>query len=231
MEAEELDQLQRSVGGEDLLRPHADPGRQPFAQRTESGGGSVLQDLGAPGAQGRRHRIDHLVDRERFVGGHAAREVDGLATHGACMRSSPCVRGEEDRPETKSWVGHPGAAGSETRKVEPLPTSLSTVISPPRSPSSRRTMCSPRPTPPALCRGDPLTCRKGSKITRCPSASMPMPESTTSMIAPSSLLRTRTVTWPRSVNLRALVIRFFSTSLSFGASVTIVPTSGATSQE
>ncbi len=119
-------------------------------------------------------------------------------------------------------------------KVEPLPGSLTSWISPPSRAASSREIERPSPVPPYLRRSPESACWKASKMMRCLSAGMPMPVSVTliaRLAAGSSPLRARrasgsgrpirTVTPPASVNFSALPMRFLSTCPTRCASDTI----------
>ena len=77
-QAEELDQLERSVAGEDAVDGH------PCHSASHSRSGWNPSDgpywsIAAPFVLRAASRgVDHLVDRKGLVGGHSAREVDGL---------------------------------------------------------------------------------------------------------------------------------------------------------
>ena len=63
--------------------------------------------------------------------------------------------------------------------VEPMPCSLVTRISPPRSRAISRLIERPRPVPPNLRVVDASACWNASKMIRCFSSGMPMPVSVT----------------------------------------------------
>ena len=63
------------------------------------------------------------------------------------------------------------------QKVEPLPGSLSTPISPPICSTSCLQIASPRPVPPYLRVVEPSACTKAWKSLSCASGGMPMPVS------------------------------------------------------
>jgi hypothetical protein len=77
MVAEEVDQLEGSVAGQDAIDGHALPLREPFAERQIPERGSVLEDRRAAAVENRGGRVDDLVDGKRFVRGHPACEIDG----------------------------------------------------------------------------------------------------------------------------------------------------------
>src|SRR5262249_51849815 len=105
-------------------------------------------------------------------------------------------------------AGAPAQGGRGGRRIVnwlPTPGSLVTRTSPPRASTKRRTMWSPRPTPPPAVPG---TCRNMSNTTGRASAGMPQPVSTTLIWTPpvGSALAS-SVTVPRRVNLSALCTR------------------------
>src|SRR6185312_3495375 len=77
--------------------------------------------------------------------------------------------------------------GRQTRKVLPLPGSLSTVILPPWPLTILETMASPRPTP--VC----LVVKNGLNIVSILSPAMPEPQSIMSISMPCGLRRVETV--------------------------------------
>jgi hypothetical protein len=134
-------------------------------------------------------------------------------------------------------------AGTRTVKIEPSPTVLATSTVPPRSVTSRCTMCRPSPTPPKRRESEPSTWRNISKMTGSASGGIPTPVSATTSVSVSARHCARTVTLPACVNLSALPTRFlrivftFARSVRTGAptctshtSVTPAATSGSTSR-
>ncbi len=107
-------------------------------------------------------------------------------------------------------------------KALPAPGRLATRIRPPMSPTIRLQMASPRPVPPYWRVIPPSAWVKASKSFARWSDSMPIPVSRTptARVRPGSassdsgavrVRRTQTTTRPRSVNLKALEIRFIRT--------------------
>ena len=131
--------------------------------------------------------------------------------------------------------------GSQRVKALPLPSSLSTVKTPPRNRASSLDMESPRPVPPNLRLVVPSACLKASKTISSLSAGIPMPLSLTRKKRISSRLAsansggkaptagrpTVKSTAPCSVNLKELESRFFNTWSNRASSVKI--TAGASS--
>src|SRR5262249_42969238 len=109
--------------------------------------------------------------------------------------------------------------GSHTRKVDPRPSSLSTVMLPPNTSRSRFTIWSPSPVPPDWRVAESSICRNGSNIASSASCGIPMPVSLTLNSTPALQFRAATVMLPALVNFTALPIRFLSTTLSLPASV------------
>ncbi len=110
-------------------------------------------------------------------------------------------------------------------KVLPSPGTLVKRISPPRRRAISRLMARPRPVPPYLRLVLPSACWKASKMICCFSGEIPIPVSVTETARterarfkdsiwgpqPSLTGSTRSVTRPRSVNLKALESRFLMT--------------------
>ncbi len=76
-------------------------------------------------------------------------------------------------------------------KVLPRPGSLSTLIEPPSSPTSRAAMVRPKPVPPYLRVVEVSSCSNARKIFSCLSGGMPMPVSRTANRRPTSASGTR----------------------------------------
>ncbi len=106
--------------------------------------------------------------------------------------------------------------GSEMRKVEPLPCSLSTEIVPPISSTRRLEMARPSPVPPKRRVVDASTWLKEVKSRSIRSGGIPIPVSRTQSSSryepfPAASASTRTITSPASVNLTPFESRFSST--------------------
>ena len=122
-------------------------------------------------------------------------------------------------------------AGRRMVKVEPLPSSLWTAISPPIIWQKRRLIASPSPVPPYLRVVEGSACTNSwNKRPTC-SGDIPMPVSATVIVTsarPRSVTRaTSTVTRPRSVNLLALLTRLSSAWRMRVWSACMSPMSGA----
>src|SRR5437773_7133576 len=114
-------------------------------------------------------------------------------------------------------VEHPQAAhapppsackGTVKKKVDPLPSSLSTQIRPPCISTSRFVMLSPRPVPPNSRVIAASTWRNSANTFSTSSLGMPMPVSLTRYTSQSPSSRTSISTRPWRVNLSALPARF-----------------------
>ena len=110
-----------------------------------------------------RSRDDRFNSIYRYGGQHQK----GLGLM-ANFETTPPVRSESA-----------GAAGSQSRKVEPTPTSLRACTSPPMSRARRRLMASPSPVPPCARVSVMSPCTNGSKIGCSQSAGIPVPVSST----------------------------------------------------
>ncbi len=94
-----------------------------------------------------------------------------------------CVRPRAGLSSTCSWMtGRLGLAGAlkVMRKLEPSPSTLANMISPPISRASAWVIESPSPAPPKRREMSPSACRKRSKSLAWASVLMPMPVSSTS---------------------------------------------------
>src|SRR5262249_14814746 len=104
--------------------------------------------------------------------------------------------------------------GNRIVNVDPRPTSLSTVISPPIISQNRLLIASPRPVPPYLRVVDASACENSWNSLPICSGVMPMPVSATAIVIQSRPFscpcRASTVMVPRSVNLFALLRRLSS---------------------
>src|SRR6266568_1147776 len=134
------------------------------------------------------------------------------------------------------WAGETSISAGMNR-VNTLPRfgSLSTWSSPPSRRAISRLIERPRPVPPYLRLVVPSACWNASKISSTLSLEMPMPVSATDRAITSGASRSRglakrapggagaarSATEPRSVNLKALDSRFFSTCSTRCSSVTI----------
>ena len=79
VQAEELDDLQRAVAGEHAIGRHASATRPAIRAAAESPSDGPYCSIAAPLVlKDRSGRIDELLNRKRLVGGHSAREVDGV---------------------------------------------------------------------------------------------------------------------------------------------------------
>jgi hypothetical protein len=89
-QAEELNQLKRSVAREDAVDCYTLPLGEPLAQRLETKGRPILEHGHPIGSEGGLRRGDHLVDRKGLAGGDSAREIDGL--HRRCRPGAGSFR-------------------------------------------------------------------------------------------------------------------------------------------
>ncbi len=106
----------------------------------------------------------------------------------------------------------PTPSHTSTWKVLPTPFSLFNPVSPSISSANRLTMVSPRPVPPCSRVVELSAWEKGLNIRSTWAGVMPMPVSSTAILSltrsPSvARFSILTVTWPRSVNLTALLMR------------------------
>src|SRR5262249_17509126 len=120
----------------------------------------------------------------------------------------------------------PPSAGRRTVNVEPLPSSLCTVTSPPIIRASLRVMARPSPVPPYRCSVVESAWVNSSNSLACCSSVMPMPVSATAnsiQLRPSTILRTRSAISPCLVNLQALLRRLSRICRSRMGSVVTAP--------
>src|SRR5882724_7079008 len=117
-------------------------------------------------------------------------------------------------------AGH-GLTGSVKAKVDPLPTVLSTEISPPWSSTNRRVSVSPSPVPSCFRAWSVPTWLNASKIFAWSSGAIPAPVSVTDILTKESSRSARTSTRPPSgVNLTALERRLSTTCRTLRSSAT-----------
>ncbi len=115
-------------------------------------------------------------------------------------------------------------------KVEPRPTSLATLMSPPIRRQKRREMASPRPVPPYLLAVEASAWLNASNSRSSCSGVMPIPVSLTrkTMVSPPPASRRASrLIVPRSVNLLAFDSRLNSTWRVRVRSACIVPSASA----
>ena len=100
-------------------------------------------------------------------------------------------------------------SGSSAQKLLPWPGVLSTPTVPPISCASSRQIERPRPVPPKRRVVDESPCENGVNKRACVSGGTPGPVSDTASRRPPASLQVASMrTWPRSVNLSALVMKF-----------------------
>jgi hypothetical protein len=167
-----------------------------LARRVGARGGRVAPQPGDVGVEHAfelaEHRVRHGAQRPAPRGLAVARRRLGRAVHeralggrvgGTAARRARAGPGASppgpcpSRPPV--CIDSTGAAGSHRKNVEPTPTSLRTVMSPPMRRARRRLMARPSPAPPCARVSDMSACTNASKIGCSRSLGMPIPVSST----------------------------------------------------